>query len=132
MSELLEHVVCTARLTLSSTNASPIYIVLFLTATYALQRPCVYCSILLFVLVFSLFDFHADWFEPRWQPSAGGPTLTETAGSLLDLTIMLPDILGKILVLGDAVLVETWTWRARALFAAAAAASLSALFLLAA
>nr|POF11400.1 hypothetical protein CFP56_44238 [Quercus suber] len=51
------------------TNASPIYVLLFLTATYALQRPCVYCSILLFVLVFSLFDFNADWFEPRWDPS---------------------------------------------------------------
>lgn len=64
-----------------STNASPIYVVLFLTATYALQRPCVYCSILLFVLVFSLFDFHADWFEPRWQP----PTLktSETLSSFV-------------------------------------------------
>jgi hypothetical protein len=53
-----------------------------------LQRPCVYCSILLFVLVFSLFDFHADWFEPRWQPSttritssllSGNSTVTELA-----------------------------------------------------
>ncbi len=26
-----------------------------------------YCSILLFVLVYSLFDFSADWFEPRWH-----------------------------------------------------------------
>ncbi|EMC96717.1 hypothetical protein BAUCODRAFT_148281 [Baudoinia panamericana UAMH 10762] len=51
------------------TNAAPIYIALFLTATYLLQRPCVYCSILLFVLVFSLFDFQVDWFEPRWRPS---------------------------------------------------------------
>ena len=31
--------------------------------------------------MFSLFDFHADWFEPRWQPSTS--KLTETASSLL-------------------------------------------------
>ncbi|OQO00044.1 hypothetical protein B0A48_14247 [Cryoendolithus antarcticus] len=49
------------------TSTPPIYVLLFLTATYALQRPCVYCSILLFVLVYSLFDFSADWFEPRWH-----------------------------------------------------------------
>ena len=66
---------------LSSTNASPIYVLLFLTGTYWLQRPCVYCSILLFVLVFSLFDFHADWFEPRW--SSGLITPSETASSYL-------------------------------------------------
>ena len=40
-----------------------------------------YCSILLFVLVGSLFDFHADWFEPRWQPSI--PSTSLTASSLL-------------------------------------------------
>lgn len=62
------------------TNASPIYIFLFLTATYILQRPCVYCSILLFVLIFSLFDFNANWFEPRWQPAN---SITQTATSLL-------------------------------------------------
>jgi hypothetical protein len=64
-----------------STNASPIYVLLFLTGTYWLQRPCVYCSILLFVLVFSLFDFHADWFEPRWPSGAIAPS--ETASSYL-------------------------------------------------
>ncbi|KAF2718560.1 hypothetical protein K431DRAFT_314868 [Polychaeton citri CBS 116435] len=53
------------------TNASPIYITLFLTANYALQRPCVYCSLLLMILVWSLFDFSADWFEPR---SANSPS----------------------------------------------------------
>ncbi|KAH9845226.1 hypothetical protein Tdes44962_MAKER01236 [Teratosphaeria destructans] len=60
------------------TNASPFYILLFLTATYALQRPCVYCSILLFVLVFSLFDFHADWFAPRLQQNAKAPLTSVT------------------------------------------------------
>ncbi|GAB7327252.1 hypothetical protein MBLNU13_g11145t2 [Cladosporium sp. NU13] len=61
------------------TNASPIYVLLFLTGTYWLQRPCVYCSILLFVLVFSLFDFNADWFAPRWPSGAIVPS--ETASS---------------------------------------------------
>lgn len=51
-------------------------VLLFLTATYALQRPCVYCSILLGVLVFSLFDFHADWFEPRFQGDTLSPSET--------------------------------------------------------
>ncbi|KAF2861217.1 hypothetical protein K470DRAFT_215669 [Piedraia hortae CBS 480.64] len=53
------------------TNASPLYVALFLFATYALQRPCVYCSILLFVLVFSLFDFSTNWFESPWGHSDG-------------------------------------------------------------
>ncbi|KAF2232064.1 hypothetical protein EV356DRAFT_505666 [Viridothelium virens] len=48
-----------------STNAPPIYLLLFLTVTYFLNRPCVYCSLLLAILVLSLFDFRADWFEPR-------------------------------------------------------------------
>ena len=46
-----------------------------------LQRPCVYCSVLLFVLVFSIFDWQANWFEPRWQPSTA--RITEAASSLL-------------------------------------------------
>ena len=50
-------------------SCSPLYVVLFLATNYWLQRPCVYCSILLFVLCASLIDFKADWFEPRWQPS---------------------------------------------------------------
>jgi hypothetical protein len=37
--------------------------------------------LLLSILVFSLFDFHADWFEPRWS---GSPVaITETATSFL-------------------------------------------------
>jgi hypothetical protein len=31
-----------------------------------LNRPCVYCSFLLAILVVALFDFRADWFEPRY------------------------------------------------------------------
>jgi len=52
------------------TNASPIYLVLFISATYFLNRPCVYCSLLLAILVIALFDFHSNWFEPRYSSSA--------------------------------------------------------------
>jgi len=48
-----------------------LYLLLFLSATYFLNRPCVYCSLLLAVLVFALFDFKADWFEPRHLSAAG-------------------------------------------------------------
>jgi hypothetical protein len=40
-----------------------VYLVLFISATYFLNRPCVYCSLLLFILVVALFDFHTPWFE---------------------------------------------------------------------
>jgi hypothetical protein len=58
-----------------------------------LQRPCVYCSILLFVLVFSLFDFHADWFEPRWQPST--TRITEAASALFSGNATITEFLGE-------------------------------------
>jgi len=48
---------------LHRTNASPVYLVLFISATYFLNRPCVYCSLLLAILVVSLFDFGTEWFE---------------------------------------------------------------------
>ncbi|KAF2811701.1 uncharacterized protein BDZ99DRAFT_487334 [Mytilinidion resinicola] len=50
---------------LHRTSASPVYLVLFVSATYFLNRPCVYCSLLLAILVVSLFDFHTAWFEPQ-------------------------------------------------------------------
>ncbi|PSN67850.1 hypothetical protein BS50DRAFT_675860 [Corynespora cassiicola Philippines] len=46
------------------TNASPVYLILSISATYFLNRPCVYCSLLLFILVVALFDFQTPWFEP--------------------------------------------------------------------
>jgi len=61
-------------------NASPLYVALFLATNYWLQRPCVYCSILLWVLILSLFDFKADWFKPRWQPTQSA---TETLSSFI-------------------------------------------------
>jgi hypothetical protein len=55
------------------TNASPIFIFLFFICTYFLNRPCVYCSILLVILFASschwsdhcFFDPSSNWFEPR-------------------------------------------------------------------
>ncbi|RKF79639.1 hypothetical protein GcM3_053023 [Golovinomyces cichoracearum] len=55
------------------TNASPIFILLFFTCTYFLNRPCVYCSFLLLILFASschwsdqcFFDFNSNWFDPR-------------------------------------------------------------------
>lgn len=55
------------------TNASPAFIFLFFVCTYFLNRPCVYCSILLLILFCTscnwadrcFFDFSSDWFRPR-------------------------------------------------------------------
>jgi len=58
---------------LNRSDASPLYLLLFLSATYFLNRPCVYCSLLLAVLVFALFDFKADWFEPRHLSATYNP-----------------------------------------------------------
>lgn len=52
------------------THASPVYLVLFISATYFLNRPCVYCSLLLFILVVALFDFHTPWFDPPLSDGA--------------------------------------------------------------
>ncbi|EEP78403.1 conserved hypothetical protein [Uncinocarpus reesii 1704] len=56
------------------TNASPLFIVSFVTLTYFLHRPCSYCSALLFILFISscnwsdrcFVDFKSDWFSPRF------------------------------------------------------------------
>jgi hypothetical protein len=55
-----------------------VYLVLFITATYFLNRPCVYCSLLLFILVVALFDFQTPWFE--------APLSSETAELALNGT----------------------------------------------
>ncbi|KAF2826449.1 hypothetical protein CC86DRAFT_370439 [Ophiobolus disseminans] len=68
------------------TNASPVYLVLFISATYFLNRPCVYCSLLLFILVVALFDFYTPWFDPPLAPDTAGlalnGTMVETASVL--------------------------------------------------
>ena len=67
------------------THASPVYLVLFISATYLLNRPCVYCSLLLFILVVALFDFHTPWFDAPLSDSAElalNGTVAETTGML--------------------------------------------------
>lgn len=61
-------------------TASPAYLLLFLSATYFLNRPCVYCSLLLAVLVVAIFDFRRAWFEPE---STADPTMAATNDSTL-------------------------------------------------
>jgi hypothetical protein len=87
----------TYELTRRRTNASPIYLVLFISATYILNRPCVYCSLLLAILVISLFDFNSSWFEPRYShpsrlfavpPQPQAVTLHGNGSSLLPSAIM--------------------------------------------
>lgn len=49
------------------------FVVTFFLLTYFLNRPCVYCSVLLLILFISscywsdhcFFDIHSNWFEPR-------------------------------------------------------------------
>lgn len=68
------------------TNASPAFIFLFFVCSYFLNRPCVYCSILLLILFITscnwsdrcFFDFSSNWFQPR--PSTSSPP----APSILD------------------------------------------------
>ena len=58
------------------TNASPLFIISFVTLTYFLHRPCIYCSALLLILFLSscnwsdrcFFDFRGNWLSPRFVP----------------------------------------------------------------
>ena len=68
------------------TNASPAFIFLFFVCTYFLNRPCVYCSVLLLILFATscywsdqcFFDFSSNWFEPRPQST---PTTCPSANT---------------------------------------------------
>jgi hypothetical protein len=59
-------------------NASPAFIFLFFVCTYFLNRPCVYCSILLLILFVTscywsdrcFFEFSSNWFAPRMTSAA--------------------------------------------------------------
>ncbi|KAI1427527.1 bladder cancer-related protein BC10-domain-containing protein [Xylaria sp. FL1777] len=59
-------------------NASPAFIFLFFVCTYFLNRPCVYCSILLLILFITscywsdrcFFEFGSNWFAPRMTSAA--------------------------------------------------------------
>ena len=69
------------------TNASPLFVVVFFTLTYFLNRPCVYCSVLLAVLFITscewsdqcFFDIHSNWFEPRYLSSHSPNPLSHVA-----------------------------------------------------
>ena len=65
----------------SRTNVSPLYLILFVSATWYLNRPCLYCSLLLTVLVFSLYDWRSDWFEPRNNVFSPAPLMASTSGN---------------------------------------------------
>jgi hypothetical protein len=60
------------------TNASPLFILSFVTLTYFLHRPCIYCSALLLILFISschwsdrcFIDFKSDWFSPRFPSTS--------------------------------------------------------------
>lgn len=80
------------------TTASPAFIFLFFVSTYFLNRPCVYCSILLLILFCTscnwsdrcFFDFSSDWFRPRpsilTSPSADGISSIHGANGTLLLS----------------------------------------------
>lgn len=95
-------------------RASPIYLLLFLTATYFLNRPCVYCSLLLVVLVIALFDFRSDWFA---SPVALAPPQPDTATT--DPSAI------RDAVVGGATMLATSLNSTAAAFADAAAAQIS-------
>lgn len=71
----------------SSSNVSPLHFVLFVGATYYLNRPCIYCSLLLTILVFCLYDFHTNWFEAQTDYSAS-QTSEGHEGSILQKAAM--------------------------------------------
>ncbi|CAJ2511181.1 Uu.00g068060.m01.CDS01 [Anthostomella pinea] len=75
------------------TNASPAFIFLFFVCTYFLNRPCVYCSVLLLILFATscywsdrcFFDFSSNWFAP-WPFSSSIPPSSCPSSSLPNST----------------------------------------------
>ncbi|KAH7021076.1 bladder cancer-related protein BC10-domain-containing protein [Microdochium trichocladiopsis] len=73
------------------TNASPSFIFLFFVCTYFLNRPCVYCSVLLAILFVTscywsdrcFFDFSSNWFAPRSPSSPVGCSTNATCSTSL-------------------------------------------------
>lgn len=47
------------------TNVSPIHLLICAITAYTLTRPCLYCTILVSVLLITLYDWQVDWFLPR-------------------------------------------------------------------
>ena len=68
-------------------NASPLFIISFVTLTYILHRPCIYCSALLLILFISschwsdrcFFDLRGDWFSPPFTSSVTSETVQTTS-----------------------------------------------------
>ena len=77
------------------TNASPSFIFIFFLCTYFLNRPCVYCSILLLILFVTschwsdrcFFDFSLNWFLPRSNGSGDDGSVANAAVEMLNTTI---------------------------------------------
>ncbi|KAF4983981.1 hypothetical protein FZEAL_735 [Fusarium zealandicum] len=75
------------------TNASPAFIFLFFICTYFLNRPCVYCSILLLILFLTscnwsdrcFFDFGSNWFLPR--PGTSSRPISDEPSDAFNSTI---------------------------------------------
>lgn len=75
------------------TNASPTFIFLFFICTYFLNRPCVYCSVLLLILFVTscnwsdrcFFDFRSNWFLSKPLTSSAG-TNVESDEALVNAT----------------------------------------------
>jgi hypothetical protein len=71
-------------------NASPLFIVSFVTLTYILHRPCIYCSALLLILFISschwsdrcFFDLRGDWFAPPFTSSPVSPEAFQANSSI--------------------------------------------------
>ncbi|EAS37107.1 uncharacterized protein CIMG_02461 [Coccidioides immitis RS] len=76
------------------TNASPLFIISFVTLTYLLHRPCIYCSALLLILFISschwsdrcFIDFKSDWFAPRFATPASAAVGNATQDPASGLT----------------------------------------------
>ncbi|KAF7587962.1 hypothetical protein BBP40_006470 [Aspergillus hancockii] len=74
------------------TNASPLFIISFITLTYILHRPCIYCSALLLILFASschwsdrcFFDLRGDWFAPRFTSDQSTSPNETLAGYVLE------------------------------------------------
>ncbi|KAL7815775.1 bladder cancer-related protein BC10 domain-containing protein [Trichoderma gracile] len=80
------------------TNASPAFIFLFFICTYFLNRPCVYCSVLLVILFLTscnwsdrcCFDLSSNWFLPRPPTTTSASTttiITSSSSSLSSLQL---------------------------------------------
>ena len=74
----------------SSSSVSPLYFVLFVGATYYLNRPCMYCSLILTILLFCLYYFHSNWFEsqPGWTRSHTAAELVSSGGNIVQNAAM--------------------------------------------